>query len=86
METYVASVVFAEIPESFNSPTSDLVYETLVVHCPENGNDAHSEIRIRRRENPEDWHKPASAAFRAKIKDEIAKRMSVVYPLPGVGE
>jgi hypothetical protein len=79
-ETGVVAVRFSAIPDLYQSPVSDLVYESIVKHCPEAGNDAHSEIRVRHRDTEEPFHKPGSTVFREMIKDKIAEQMSVVIP------
>lgn len=76
-ETGVAAIRFGDVPDEFRYEASPVVYECVVVHCPEGGNAAHSEIRIRPVGEVEP-RKPNSAAFKARIRDELASRMRVV--------
>jgi hypothetical protein len=53
-------------------------WEFFPVHCPEHGNDAHCEIRVRRRGSTKQSDKVGSSEQRMQIKMAIAKKMRVV--------
>ena len=73
----VGAITFRDVPDQFAAPPAT-PYESVVAYAPEHGNVAHSEIQF--------WQvgataasKPRSNLIKSQIREEIAKRMRVVY-------
>lgn len=78
-----ATIAFADIPSRFEAPPENpkakppTPYDSVVVHKPENGNDAHSEIQFWRVGDSE-ASKPQSKPIKAQIREQLAARLRVV--------
>lgn len=79
----LGEIAFANIPDRFSHTASPNVFDVVVVHCPEGGNDAHSEIRLRKVGVAGYQKNLGSKLFVAEMRDKIAARMSVAYRRPG---
>ncbi len=74
----VAAVRVGDLPDEIRNDVSH--YDCYACHCPEKGNHAHCEIRVKRHDREEDWHKPGSRTLKSEMRSEIAKCMMIVLP------
>lgn len=80
----VSVIVFGDIPVRFEAPPvkppakPPTPYESIVEYCPENGNDAHSEIQFWRVGDTEK-SKPKSSALKSEIRGRLVERMRVIH-------
>ncbi len=68
---------FASIPEYLEFE-DESVYESLVEHCPEDGNDAHCELKARIVDGQWNKKKPKSKVKRRALREWLARAFSVV--------
>lgn len=78
-ETCVAAIPPKDLPGELVSP-GGVVYAWLAADDPIAENDAHAEIRLLRGGRYDAGHKPASKAFRDKLRDALSSRFRVVLP------
>jgi hypothetical protein len=80
----VGAIAFGNVPDRFEVPPEKpgapaaKPYDSVVVHKPENGNEAHSEIQFWEVGDTE-ASKPNGKPMKSKIRRELAERMQVVY-------
>jgi hypothetical protein len=81
-ENGVASIT-AEDANGVVERTNGAPWEFFPVHCPEHGNTAHCEIRVRRRGSSAPFEKVKNSTQRFEIKMAIASRMKIaISPTP----
>lgn len=76
-ENGVASITAGEAHGVVDRPDG-APWEFFPAHCPEHGNAAHCEIRVRRRGSNEQSEKVKNKTQRFQIKTVIASRMKIV--------
>ncbi len=70
----VAGLLFGELPGDYG----ETGYSCWVVHCPENGNESHSEIRTLRNSD-QTCHKPKSSVTKEMIRRRLASALRVLF-------
>lgn len=79
-EVGVAKIRVEDTRHSFAAPVKGAhAFFTVPEHCPENGNDAHTEIRSYRCGTPPVLQRPGNT-IKAEAKRAIAMRMVIVIP------
>lgn len=79
-ENGLAMILAGNLPTPVQTP-GGTVWEFRAVDVPEEDNDAHAEIRVRKRGTPEgQWARVKKHAQRLAIKQALAARFRVILP------